>query len=158
TLDAPAGFAAHLARPEVEARSNRLVEDAGQQHVGPRVEHLRLAIRSQHAVLVDAVAAGSRRLRAAHNGIADDDVARLEAGAREQIDRAVLAPEIAARDLERAARGVLDALLGLAAWPRRPQPRAAFEPAAVRDRRRRRFLHLDQHVAPRAGFVRQLGD
>src|SRR5207244_10298699 len=107
-----------------------------------RVEHLRLAIRPQHAVLVDAVAAGGR-LVAAHDGIADDDVARLEAGAREQIDRAVLAPEIAARDLEGAARGIFNTLLGLAVWSRRPEPRAAFESTAIRDARRRRLFDLD---------------
>ncbi len=81
-----------------------------------------------------------------------------QADAREQVDRAVLAPQVAPADLEEPARRHLEPLLGLPALARRAQARAALDAAAVADRRRRRFLDLHEHVAPRLAGVAQLLD
>ncbi len=154
----PPRLRADFARPEVEGRSNRLVQDPRQEHVRPCVEHLRFAIRAEDAVLVESIAAPRRRRRKTHAGIGDDDVARPQAGTREQVNRSVLAPQVVPADLEGAARRELEVLLRLAAWPGRPQPRAALDASAVRDGGRRRFLDLNEHVAPGLRFVLQLGD
>ena len=83
---APAELRAHLARPEVEARSNRLVQDSREQQVGARVEHLRLAIGGKDTVFVEPVIAGrgGRRgagIRGGGGRGRGDEVARSQAHA-----------------------------------------------------------------------------
>src|SRR6266850_6380788 len=109
--EAPAGFRAHFARPEAEARSDRLVQDPREQHVRARVERLWLAIGGQDAVFVQSIPAALARRGQPLARVADHDVARFEARPREQVDRSVLAPQVAAAYFERAPRRELEALL-----------------------------------------------
>ena len=85
-------------------------------------------------------------------------VARAQADAGEEVDRPVLAPQVAPADLEEATRRQLEPLLRLPAFAGRPQPGAALDAAADADRRGRRLLDLDEHVAPRLAGVPQLLD
>ena len=110
------------------------------------------------AVLVEAVPAFGARLLEADAAVGEHDVAGAQADAREQVHRAVLAPHVAAPDLEEPARRDLEPLLGLPALSRRPQTRAPLHAAAVADGRGRRFLDLHEHVAPRLAGMAQLLD
>ena len=141
---------------EIKARSNLLLERARQIRVGRRIEHPRLPEGSLHAIFGEPVAATARRRRLIGE---DRRILRVQAEAREQIDRAVLAPQIAASDLKRRARRELE-LLGRDATAFRSSydARTHFPARAISDARRRGLFDGDEQIARRLGAVPQFGD
>ena len=144
--DAPRHRRAAAAAIEIEARPERLLDAAADREVGVGPENAPLAVSEPREIFVEAISAFVCHLR----GIGrrrGADAFRPEADAREQIERSVLAEQVAAAHLEEPARRELELLDGVAGLRRSHQPLAPFEPAAVADRRHRRFLDRDDDVA-----------
>ncbi len=77
--------------------------------------------------------------------------------AREEVHRAVRAPEVLPADLEEAAPGQLQPLARLAARRVLPQVAADLDAGAIADRRRRRLLDGDDQVTLRFAALADVG-
>ena len=118
-----------------------------------RPKGARLAEREEAAVVVEAVPA-----RVGGVGIVDGGVALAQRHAREQGDRAVLAPEVAPADVEEAARRHVELLRRGGAVGALPQPPPHFQTAAIRHRGGIGLLDFDEHVVGGVPGARQLAD
>ena len=147
-LELPCRFGQDAAPHEVEARSHRLLEIAGDARVGD-VEHARIPEAQEDAVLVEAEIAAAA-------GLGDAGWTQGDAG--EQVHRPVRSPEVLAADLEESAPGQLELLGGLPARGLRAQVASGLDAGAVADRGRRRFLDGDDEIAPRLAALADVGD
>ncbi len=136
---------------EVETRSDLLLDCPRDEAVDTGAEHARFAEGAQHAVLRESISDGRGR----------SEALQMKTDAREEVDRARRAEQIAAAEVDEGARGELELLACeasrlLAAH----DAQAPFDPSAEPEGRRLRLLHRDQQIPPRVVAVpnlRELG-
>ena len=152
----PRHLGAGASTREVEARARLLLDRAGDNRVGRRPEHPRLAVGAEHAILGDSCRTTGRQ-RAGF--IEHVGILQVHADAGKEADRPVLPEDVPPRDLERPARRDIQALRGRASVvgaPNHAEP--PFGAGAEHDRRGQRFFDGDQHVALALVAMGELGD